>query len=253
MDNSILLDKGADGIALLTLNRPQAMNAIDRTMTGEMRSAIADIEADAGIRVLVVTGAGEKAFCVGIDLKERQAMSDAEADHFRQGELFPMYRELDAMETPAIAVVNGHALGGGFEIALACDLILATGNARFGLPEVKWGLIPAAGGCTKLPKLIGAARAKEIILTARTVLADEAERLGIINRVVDTHTRLDAARELASQIAAHGELAVRAAKRCIDHALDAPAANAYDVEASNLCYGDAGRKDGIATFGTRKA
>ncbi len=252
MEKTIQLEKDGDGIALLTLNRPQAMNAIDRPMTGEMREAIAEIEADPDMQVVLVTGADEKAFCVGVDLKERQNLSDEEAEVYRHGELFPMYRELDGMETPTIAVVNGHALGGGFEIALACDLIVATESARFGLPEVKWGLIPSAGGCTKLPKLIGAARAKEIILTARTITAEEAERLGIINRVVAPETRLDVARELAAQIAANARLAVRTAKQCIDHALNAPAANNYDVEASNLCYADEDRKDGIGTFGTRK-
>jgi enoyl-CoA hydratase/carnithine racemase len=250
MEKTILLERDENGIALLTLNRPGAMNALDRQMTGELRRTIAEIEADPDIRVVLVSGAGEKAFCVGVDLKERQKLSDAEAHTYRHDHLFPMYRELDGMETPSIAVVNGHALGGGFEIALACDLIVASETANFGLPEVKWGLIPSAGGCTKLPKLIGAARAKEIILTARTIAPDEALGLGIINRVVPAAQRMEAGRELAGQIAAHARLAVRTAKRCLDHAFDAPAASSHDVEASNLCYADQGRKDGIGAFGS---
>jgi len=251
MGTEALYEKRMDRIAVLTLNRPQAMNAIDRAMTGALRRLIRGIEADPDVDVVIVTGAGEMAFCVGVDLKERQILSDEEAHVFRTGELFPMFRELDVMEKPKVAVVNGYALGGGFEIALACDMILATPSATFGLPEVKWGLVPAAGGCRKLPSLIGAARAKEVILAARTLTATEAERLGVINRVVEAEKCMDEALALASRIVENA-VAVRSAKRCIDDGLNAQAACAFDVEAANLCYGAKGRKDAISIFADRK-
>ncbi|TAK82888.1 MAG: enoyl-CoA hydratase/isomerase family protein [Betaproteobacteria bacterium] len=234
--SAINLEKRGDRVALLTLNRPQAMNAIDRAMARALRAAIADVEADESIDVLVLTGAGERGFCAGVDLKERTRLTDAEAAAYRAEELFPMYRELDARSKPALAAVFGHTLAGGFELALACDLIVAAEDASFGLPEVKWGLIPAAGGCRKLPALIGAARAKELILTAKTISAEEALRLGMINRVVKKDELLPAARELARQILQNNQPAVRGAKRCIDEAVDARAACAFDLEVANRCY-----------------
>lgn len=232
----IFLEKSGDRIAVLTLNRPQAMNAIDRAMTRALRAAIAEVEADEAIDVLVLTGAGERAFCAGVDLKERTVMSDEEAAAYRADELFPMYRELDGRAKPAVAAVFGHTLAGGFELALACDLIVAAEGTSFGLPEVKWGLIPAAGGCRKLPALIGAARAKELVLTAKTISAEEALRLGIINAIASKGNELEAALALARQIIQNKQPAVRGAKRCIDEAVDARAACAFDVEVADRCY-----------------
>ena len=234
--NEISLEKRGDRIAVLTLNRPQAMNAINRAMARALREAIADVEADESIDVLILTGAGERAFCAGVDLKERTVMSDAEAAAYRSQELFPMYRELDGRAKPAIAAVFGHTLAGGFELALACDLIVAAEGASFGLPEVKWGLIPAAGGCRKLPALIGTARAKELILTAKSISAEEALRLGIVNRVVARGTEIEVSLELARQVRQNQQPAVRGAKRCIDEAVDARAACAFDLEVADRCY-----------------
>ena len=139
MADEVLVQRTEERIAVLTLNRPHAMNSIDRAMTRALRTAIAELEADDGVDVIVMTGAGERAFSTGIDLKERQRLSDEEAAVFRAGELFPMYRELDGRSKPAVAAVFGHTLAGGFELALTCDLIVAADDAVFGLPEVKWG------------------------------------------------------------------------------------------------------------------
>ncbi len=250
MTREVLLEKRDDRIAILTLNRPQALNAVDRAMARVLRDTIREIELDDAIDAVVVTGAGEKAFCVGVDLKERQTLSDAEAHAFRMDELFPMYRELEQKTKPAIAVVNGHCLGGGFEIALCCDMILAAPNATFGFPEVKWGLIPAAGGCRKLPKLIGMMRAKEMILTAKTIAAGEAERIGIINRVVAAESRMNDALELCRLVLNNMQVAVRGAKRCVDHACES--SDAFDIEVANLCYAAKERKQGVSDFVARK-
>ncbi len=253
MPDEVLLDKRNDRIAVMTLNRSQALNAIDRAMTRALRQAIRDVEADDSIDVLIVTGAGGKAFCVGVDLKERQTLSDAEAHSFRMDELFPMYREFERKTKPSIAVVNGHCLGGGFELALCCDLIVASPESKFALPEVKWGLIPAGGGCRKLPRLIGMARAKEFIFTTRTINAGEAERLGIINNVIGAEGSMPYALDLAGRILAHTQVAVRGAKRCMDNAVDYERTATFDIEVANSCYAAKERKQGIANFATRKA
>lgn len=250
MSNEILLDKRGDGIAVLTLNRPEAMNSINRAMTQALRAAIADVEADDSVYVIVMAASGERAFSTGIDLKERQTLSDSEAAAFRSGELFPMYRELDGRSKPAVAAVFGHTLAGGFELALSCDIIVAAEGASFGLPEVKWGLIPAAGGCRKLPALIGPARAREMILTAKPLPVEEMLRLGAINRVVPRGQELAAALAMAKDIAGNMQHAVRGAKRAIDDAVDAWAACRFDIEVSNACYASKERKAGIAMFGS---
>ncbi len=251
MSNEVLIERPADRVAVLRLNRPEALNSINRAMTRALRAAVADVEADDTVDVIVLAAAGERAFSTGVDLKERQTFDDAEAAAFRTGELFPMYRELDGRSKPAIAAVFGHTLAGGFELALACDLIVAAEGANFGLPEVKWGLIPAAGGCRKLPALIGPARAKELVLTARTVPADEMLRLGALNRVVPRGEELAAALGLAREIAANMQPAVRGAKRAIDDGIDAWAACRFDLEVANACYATKERKAGIAGFGAK--
>ncbi len=252
MAGEILLENRGDGIAVLTLNRPEALNAIDRAMVRAVRDAVRQIEADDTIDVMILAAAGERAFCVGVDLKERQTLSDDEAHEFRLGDLFPMYEDLEKLTKPAIAAVNGHCLAGGFELALACDMILATARSTFALPEVKWGLIPAAGGCRKLPKLIGAARAKELILTAATIDAARAEHLGLINRIVTAEALMDEAVALAKRIQGNVQVAVRGAKRCIDHAMDMDHSTGFDIEVSTGCYAAKDRKDGIARFAGRK-
>lgn len=253
MADEVLLQKGEDRIAIITLNRANALHAIDRAMVRALRRAVADVESDHAVDVAIVTGAGEKAFCVGVDLKERQTLSDDEAEQFRLHELFPMYRELDERQKPSIAVVHGHCLGGGFELALSCDLVIATPAARFALPEVRWGLIPAAGGCQKVPRLAGMQRAKELILCGRTLTAEEAERWGLVNRVVPEAERMEVARDLARQVLANVQVAVRGAKRCIDHGAHLARARAYDIEVSNVCYAAKERKGGLTSFANRKA
>lgn len=249
--NEVLIERRDDRIALMTLNRPDALNSINRGMVRALRAVMAELEADDRVDVIVLTGAGERAFSTGVDLKERQTMSDAEAAAFRAGELFPMYRELDGRSKPAIAAVFGHTLAGGFELALLCDLIVAAEGASFGLPEVKWGLIPAAGGCRKLPALIGPLRAKELILTAKTLPADEMARLGAINRVVPRAALLDTALSLARDITRNLQFAVRGAKRAIDDGVDAWCAGRFDLEIANACYASNERRSGIAAFGNK--
>lgn len=253
MADEVIVEKLDGGIAVITLNRPNVLNALDRAMVGRLRQAIRTVEDDPEVGVTIITGAGDKAFCVGVDLKERQTMTDQEAQVFRMGEMFPLFRELEEKQKPAIALVNGHCLGGGFEIALTCDLIFATPQSRFGLPEVKWGMIPAGGGTRKLPHLIGMARAKEIILTGGTISAEQAEQYGLINRIVQPDVALEHVMELARRINGNVQAAVRAAKRSIDQSMDLQRTVAFDREAANFCYAARERKEAINKFGGHKS
>lgn len=243
-----------DGIGHVMLNRPNALNAIDSCLVRDLRKAVSWLESSEDVSVIVLSGAGSRGFSAGVDLKERQHMSDSEASEFRSNELFPMYREFDTRQKPAVAAVHGYTLAGGLELALACDVIVAAEDSCFGLPEVKWGLVPAAGGCRKLASLIGPLRAKELILTAASVDAQEALALGMVNQVVANGRHVQEAIVVARKIAANRQNAVRGAKRCVDEYVQARAAAAFDLEVADACYASDDRVSGIAAFsGGRRA
>ncbi|MFN9194193.1 MAG: enoyl-CoA hydratase/isomerase family protein, partial [Pseudomonadota bacterium] len=174
-----------DGVATLTLHRPEAMNAITQRMKDELGAALDAVATDDAARVLVVTGAGDKAFCAGADLKERAASEPTPAEFFfRQQATHRLFTRLEQFAKPVIAALNGAAFGGGAEIALCADLRVAAEHARFGLTEVALGVIPAGGGTQRLARLVGPARAKELLFTAARLTATEALALGLVNRVV---------------------------------------------------------------------
>lgn len=235
-------------IALVTLNKPHVMNVLGKKLVEELREIISHMEQDDSIRVMILTGAGEKAFCAGADLKERREMTDVEVQRFRNYSLFPMFRELEGMRKPSIAAVNGFAFGGGLELALTCDIILASEDARFAQQEVKWGIIPAAGACQKLPRLIGMLKAKELILTGRIIDAKEAERIGLVNHVYKKEELMEKTGEMAKQICENSPMAVKTAKRCMDVGMDITPQLAFDFETSNLCYTYKDREEGIKAF-----
>lgn len=200
------------GVAVVTLNRPQAMNALNRQLREEIMALCSALDADPEVAVIVFTGAGERAFCVGADLKERgQRTTEAMYDErrFFRGKWVSAIANI---AKPTIAAIHGYCLGGGLEVALQCDLRIAADNARFGLPEVTLGFLPGAGGTQRLPRLIGLQRAKEMILTGRHIDAAEAERLGIVLRVVTREQLMPAALELAQAIAKNPRIAVLQAK-----------------------------------------
>lgn len=226
MSPKILYEKRAP-VAVVTLNRPEAMNAIDLEMWQELIRVWTDFRDDPELRAAVLTGAGGKAFCAGADAKTRgdyyagmtpfQRRERAE----REPGLGGLTRNLSLWK-PVIAAVNGHCLAGGLELALACDIRIASENATFGLPEVRFGIIPGAGGTQRLPRLISPGRALEIILTGEPVTAEEALRAGLVERVVKPGDLLPAATALAEKICANGPLAVRAAKEAVYRGLDLP-------------------------------
>jgi len=205
---TILVDV-EERLAVVTFNRPDKRNAIDQTMVNELHDALDGFVADGEVQACVFTGAGDKAFIGGADIAQLRERGAADALKTINATLF---NKIEALPFPTIAAVRGYCLGGGCELAMCCDLRVAGETAKFGQPEVALGIIPAAGGTQRLPRLVGLGRAKELVLTGRIIDAAEAERIGLVNRVVSDDEVLDAARKLARQILGQGPLAVRLAK-----------------------------------------
>jgi enoyl-CoA hydratase/carnithine racemase len=245
----VITSRPADGIAEITLNRPEAMNAISSAMAAELTRACAELAAAPEVRVVVFGAAGERAFCAGADLKERAGLTDA--DIMRQRHVIrAVFGALLALPQPAIAAVHGFALGGGCELALSCDLVVADETATFGLPEVTVGLVPGGGGTQLALRRLGPGRAADLVLTGRKVGVDEAMRLGLVDRRVPAGQDGPAALELAGQIAANSPVAVRAAKRAIRHGWGVSLEAGLDIEdaAWRTAALSADRREGVAAF-----
>jgi enoyl-CoA hydratase/carnithine racemase len=216
-DPTLLVERDGD-LALLTLNRPEVHNALDLDMVHRFHDALEDLERDRGVGALIITGAGERAFAAGADiaqLKDRDAFDSLAGINQR------LFRRIEEFPAPTIAAVRGYALGAGCELALACDLRISGESGRFGQPEVGLGIMPGGGATQRLPRLIGLGRAKELILTGRVIDAREAERIGMVNRVVSDETILDEAKALARQILKQGRLAIRLARTALDQSFHA--------------------------------
>lgn len=218
-------------VALLTIDRPEVFNCLNVETLKQMRVHIQDIGFDKEIRAVIVTGAGEKAFCAGADLKERRTMSDRQVQEFIRL-IRDTFSELEKLPKPTIAAVNGVALGGGTELALACDLRLMSESAQMGLTETSLGIIPGAGGTQRLPRLIGKGKAKELIYTARRVAADEAVQIGLVNKVIPAQRVLNAAMELAQIIISNAPIALAQAKLAIDADVEMDLASGLTLEST---------------------
>ena len=246
--NNLLLDK-ADGIATVTINRPKALNALNAETLLELQAVFAHLAEASDVGVVVLTGAGEKAFVAGADIAAMQPLDATTARHFaRLG-----HEVLHAIEKgpkPVIAAVNGFALGGGCELAMACDLRFASDTAKFGQPEVNLGVIPGFGGTQRLARLVGKGRALELVLSGAMIDAAEAWLIGLVNRVVPQAELLGAARALAATILAKGPLVVRLAKEAVAAGLemDLDRACAREADLFGLCFATADQKEGMAAF-----
>jgi enoyl-CoA hydratase/carnithine racemase len=241
-------------LLLVTLNRPQASNALNTQMGRDLEDLWTGLIAAPGdIRCAVLTGAGERVFCAGGDLKERHGMSDAQ--WVAQHEIFERsyWRLLDC-PVPVIAAVNGHAFGGGLEMALACDFVYAVDDARFALPEVTLGIMPGAGGTQFLPRAVGERRAKEIILTGRPFSAAEAQGWGIVNRICARATLLPEAMAIAASICANAPISVRQAKKSIHHGLQMDLKNGlmFEIEAYNRMVATEDRIEGVRAYNEKR-
>ena len=237
-------------VLLVRLNRPQALNALNTQMGRELLELWTRLAAEPGaLRCVVLTGAGERAFCAGADLKERDGMSPA--DWQAQHELFERgFMAMMEFPLPLVAALNGHAFGGGLEIALCCDFIYATAGARFALPEVRLGIMPGGGGTQNLARAVGERRAKELVLTGRQFTADEALAWGVFNRIGTLGDCL----ETAEAIAANAPLAVRQAKKSIHYGLQTDLLTGYrfEIEAYNRLVDTDDRREGVRAFNEKR-
>ena len=218
------------GVAMVTLNRPHVMNALSTQLRADLIQAATDLDRDAEVSVVVFMGAGDKAFCAGADLKERGERSVQELYQERRYFRSRWVNVIAAMVKPTIAAINGHCLGGGLELALQCDIRIASENARFGLPEVTLGFIPGAGATQRLPRAIGLQKAKELILTGRRFGAREAETLGLVSRVVPHERLRSEATELARAIAGNPRMSVIQAKVALNASQETLLAAGLQVE-----------------------
>ena len=238
-----------EGLVLLGLDRPAAKNALGRQLLGELEAALGTLREDRSTRVVVIHSLVPGVFCAGADLKERAGMTPEEASAFVD-RLRATFTAVERLPMPVIAVVEGAALGGGLELALACDLRVLGAEAKVGFPEVGLAIIPGAGGTQRLPRIIGRSKAKELIFTARRLNAAEALAYGIADRVQAAGAALDGAKALAREILPHGPIALRAAKEAIDRGLDVDREGGLKIERE--CYARVlptqDRLEGLAAF-----
>lgn len=242
-----------DQVALITLDRPEALNALDLAALRELRRCLVEVRDRDDLRVAILTGAGSKAFCAGADLKERNSFSDADLmaqrPHFRA-----CFTGILDLPVPTVAAVHGFALGGGLELALSCDLLVADETAVLGLPEVTVGVIPGGGGTQLLTRRIGSSRAADLVFTGRRLDVDEAERIGLVDRKVRAGADRKTALELATTIAGNSPVGVRNAKRALRRGSDVDLATGLDVEdgawRATAFSGD--RAEGVAAFNEKR-
>jgi enoyl-CoA hydratase len=244
-----LLYEKKDGIARITFNRPQVMNALNRRTVEELRDALLDARNDAAVRVLILTGAGEKAFVAGADINELAKRTPVDGKEFS---LFgqSVVHLLETMGKPSICAINGFALGGGCELALACSIRLASKNAKLGQPEVKLGIIPGYGGSQRLARLCGKGVAHELCLTGELISAEEAYRIGLVNHVYELAELLPAAEAIAKKIIEKAPLAVKYCMEAIERGAEMPQEEALFLEATlfGLCCATEDMREGTRAF-----
>jgi enoyl-CoA hydratase len=236
-----------DGVALVTLDRPEVLNALDYRTLGELVEALERLDADESVRCVVITGAGEKAFAAGADIKE---MADATPVTLSVANNFARWERIRRVRVPIIAAVRGYALGGGCELAMACDMVVAADDAVFGQPEIKIGIMPGAGGTQRLTRALGKARAMELILTGRNLSAREAYERGLVSQLAAREETLGAALDLAAEVASMPPLAVRAAKEAVNRAHELSLEAGLEFERRNffLLFASEDQREGMSAF-----
>jgi enoyl-CoA hydratase len=242
----------SSGVALVTLDRPAALNALSFDLLDDLADALDRLDADPACRAIVLTGAGSRAFAAGADIKELATQTSVS---LHAGGRFAVWDRFARIRTPLIAAVRGFALGGGCELAMVCDMIVAGDDATFGQPEIRIGVMPGAGGTQRLARAVGQARAMELILTGRSMRANEAEAAGLVTKVVPAEATLDAALELAGQVASMPPLAVRAAKAAIRAAAEQPLSAGLAAERDSFfaLFDTDDQAEGMAAFTDKRA
>lgn len=249
MTEKVLQVETTDKTAILTLNRPEAMNSFNFELLNALKDAVWDIRFQSDVRAVIITGAGQKAFSAGADLKERAGMSHEEVRKFIYT-IRNLFSDIEALNKPVIAAVNGVALGGGTELLLACDLRIASNTASMGLTETRLAIIPGAGGTQRLPRLVGKGKAKELILTGRRVDAAEAEAISLVNSVCEPEVLMEEARKLAALICEGGPIALEQAKYAIDAGFETDLNTGLAIESNAywLTIPTQDRLEGLAAF-----
>lgn len=247
MSNKVKIDK-RDNVYILTINRPEALNALNEEVLTDLNEAIDIVIGDETARAVIITGEG-RAFVAGADIGA-QAVLDIEGGRKWGQNGSALFRKIEKMDIPVIAAVNGFALGGGCELALACDLITASTKAKFGQPEVGLGIIPGFSGTQRLPRRIGIAKAKELIYTGRMIKAEEAEKIGLVNQVSELETLISDALALAAEITKNAPLAVKYAKAAVSRGMEVDIDNGIAVENElfAMCFGSEDQKEGMHAF-----
>jgi enoyl-CoA hydratase/carnithine racemase len=231
MDQALVLEDRRGAVSIVTLNRPEVMNSFNFAMLRELRECVEKLHWDREVRVVIITGAGEKAFCAGADLKERATLGEDQVREF----IFTirnLFTFIEYMNKPVIAAVNGVALGGGTELALACDIRIASEGATMGLTETRLAIIPGAGGTQRLPRLVGRGKAKELIFTGRRVDAREAFEIGLVNQVSPAEKLIDVSMEMAAMICQAGPIAIAQAKYAINYGLEVDLHSGLAIESN---------------------
>jgi enoyl-CoA hydratase len=246
--NTLLVER-ADGIATVTFNRPRMLNAMNQEMASELAQVVEDVERDAAVRVVIFTGAGDRAFMAGADVSEFPRLTPVGALRLSQ-QLQALYTRIERSPQPVIAAVNGFAFGAGCELIQACDIAIASENARLGQPEVNLGIIPGAGGTQRLARLVGLHRAKEICLTGDPLDAQEAYRVGIVNRVVPPDRLMAEARAVAEKLAGKSPVTLRLIKQAINEGYSVPLETGLAVESKAwaVAFATEDRTEGVAAF-----
>ncbi|MCM3169735.1 enoyl-CoA hydratase-related protein [Peribacillus frigoritolerans] len=250
---SKVIYKVINQIGYITVNRPDVLNCFDYETLCELQEVIDDVYYDGDIRVVIFTGAGEKAFSAGADLKERKSLNDAEVRRNVKA-IRDVFNSIAGLPQPTMAAVNGYALGGGFEWLLSCDFAIAAEGVSLGLTETSWAIIPGAGGTQRLPRLIGEMKAKELIFTAKKLTAEEACQLGILLKVVPRDRLMSACEELAANIMKNGPIAVKQAKYAIDQGMntDLQTGMAIEGKAYELTIPTQDRSEALLAFSERR-
>ncbi|MGF7058060.1 short-chain-enoyl-CoA hydratase [Brassicibacter mesophilus] len=253
MEFENLLLKKEGKVCVLSINRPKALNALNTDVLNELNAAIDLIEKDEEVYVVVITGEG-KAFVAGADIVEMKDKNAEEARIFAKLGI-ETFRKIELMEKPVIAAVNGFALGGGCELAMSCDIRIAGEKAKFGQPEVGLGITPGFAGTQRLPRLVGSAKAKELILTADMINAAEAEKIGLVNKVVPQEEIMNEAMNMANRIVSKGQIAVRYAKTAINRGIetDIETGMAIEKDLFGLCFATEDQKEGMTAFIEKRA
>ena len=253
MSELITVERRDHGAAWVTLNRPEALNALSRELNEQLRALAGDLAADRTVRAVVITGAGEKSFCAGADLRERKGVTAEETGPYVNA-ISGAINAIAALEAPTLALVNGYAFGGGLERALACDFRIASDNARFGLTEVRLGIMPGAGGTQRLPRLIGVARAKELILLGRRIDAARALEIGLVLEVVALDELRAAADRLLGELAGCAPISVSKAKEAIERGVEVDIASglALERECYDVTLFTDDRNEGLRAFAEKR-